>query len=423
MTTVLDEINLVNGWIDVPFRAVAHKVSDSGHPQLEPLSVFLDDGVVPRSSREDNHNELGASLEKYQRVIPNDLVFNKLRTWQGGFGVSRYEGIVSPAYIIARPNLSLIEPRFLGYLLKSSPYLTELKRLSKWMPPTQFDISWESIRDLKLRIPSVDEQSRIADFLDEQVGTITQLVLSKKSQIVKVETYLLEETERLIFTPGVLCTPSRIMNSSELADPFEHNLPENWHRTKFRYIAAADSVPSGGLGNLLSVYLREGVIPFAQGGEDRVHNPSEDMSRYQKVEFGHLVMNNQQAWRGSVGVSSLEGIISPAYHIYRLSDELEPRFANMLFRSRPLVFLYEQVSRGVGNIQRNLDGSSLKNIPVVYPDIHTQANIIQSVEELSESVNKILQNLYRSISVLEELKSSIITRSTTGTLDTAKGRS
>ena len=120
MTTVLDEFEVANGWAEVPFRAVAKKVSESGFPELESLSVFLDAGVVPRSSREDNHNQLGESLEKYQRVLPNDLVFNKLRTWQGGFGISNYEGIVSPAYIIARLDRSVIETRFLCYLLKSN---------------------------------------------------------------------------------------------------------------------------------------------------------------------------------------------------------------------------------------------------------------------------------------------------------------
>ena len=141
MSSVLDELVIPEGWRELPFRAVAQKVSQSGFPELQSLSVFLDAGVVPRASREDNHNQLGESLDKYQRVLPNDLVFNKLRTWQGGFGISNYEGIVSPAYIIARPNLVLIEPRFLGYLLKSRPYLAELTRLSNGMPPTQFDIS------------------------------------------------------------------------------------------------------------------------------------------------------------------------------------------------------------------------------------------------------------------------------------------
>lgn len=185
MTTVLDEIESRLGWNEIPLRAVGVKVSDAGFPNLESLSVFLDAGVVPRSSREDNHNQLGESLEKYQRVLPNDLVFNKLRTWQGGFGISEYEGIVSPAYIIVRLNTEVVHPKFLGYLLKSKPYLAELTRLSKWMPPTQFDISWESLRDLQLRLPPIEEQRSIADYLDKQMSQIESLIELKTRQIDK----------------------------------------------------------------------------------------------------------------------------------------------------------------------------------------------------------------------------------------------
>src|SRR4051812_43569623 len=63
---------------------------------------------------------------------------------------------------------------------------------------------------------------------------------------------------------------------------------------------------------LLSVFLNRGVIAYGDGG-GQVHKPGMDLSIYQVVREGDLVLNNQQAWRGSVGVSKHEGIISPAY--------------------------------------------------------------------------------------------------------------
>src|SRR5690606_24552908 len=108
-------------------------------------SVYLDAGVVPRSTRDDNHNRLGADLSSYLVVEPGDIVFNKLRTWQGGLGMSRFRGIVSPAYFVCRP-IRQFEPRFLHYLLRSAPYLAEFTRISKFMPPSQFDILWDDLR-------------------------------------------------------------------------------------------------------------------------------------------------------------------------------------------------------------------------------------------------------------------------------------
>jgi hypothetical protein len=80
-------------------------------------------------------------------VRPGDVVFNKLRTWQGGLGVSRHLGVVSPAYYVCRP-VPDIDSRYYHYLLRSAIYLAELTRLSKFMPPSQFDIAWDDLKTL-----------------------------------------------------------------------------------------------------------------------------------------------------------------------------------------------------------------------------------------------------------------------------------
>jgi type I restriction enzyme S subunit len=87
---------------------------------------------------------------------------------------------------------------------------------------------------------------------------------------------------------------------------------------------------------LLSVYLHLGVIRYSESG-GQVHKPSTDLSKYQVVQPGDFVLNNQQAWRGSIGVSKHEGIISPAYVVMKLSPLLAPGYANYLFRSPAMV--------------------------------------------------------------------------------------
>jgi type I restriction enzyme S subunit len=109
------------------FGRLVDRVQEVGRSDLQPLSVFLDQGVVPRLIRADNYNRSGADLSKYPVVKPGDIVFNKLRTWQGGLGVSKYEGIVSPAYYVCRPRQG-VEPRFLHYLLHSVTYFQRLRR-------------------------------------------------------------------------------------------------------------------------------------------------------------------------------------------------------------------------------------------------------------------------------------------------------
>lgn len=172
--SVLDAVPVPGGWTLRRFDRCFTRSQQAGRPDFEPLSVYLGAGVVPRASRADNHNELGADMRRYLVVEPGDLVFNKLRTWQGGFGRSKHQGIVSPAYFVCRP-VDDVSPRFIDHLLHSAPYLAELVRISKWQPPSQFDTPWEQLRLLPLMLPPYWQQRHIADFLDRECERMSGL--------------------------------------------------------------------------------------------------------------------------------------------------------------------------------------------------------------------------------------------------------
>lgn len=221
--STIDELCYPKEWKRVPLGRLVVRTKISGFPELDPLSVFLDEGVVPRSSRDDNHNRLGEDLGKYLLVEPGDVVFNKLRTWQGGLGVSSHTGIVSPAYFVCKPTQG-VDPRFLHYLLRSSAYLQELTRISKWMPPSQFDISWEHLRSLPILLPNVDEQCRIVDYLNIETALIDALILKKRRQ-----TELLNEfTDSLVLDgiSGKLTSPNSPVESSGIS--WLGNIPEHF---------------------------------------------------------------------------------------------------------------------------------------------------------------------------------------------------
>ena len=398
MTSALDEFQLPEGWREIPFRGVARKVSESGFPDLESLSVFLDAGVVPRSSRDDNHNELGESLDKYQRVLPNDLVFNKLRTWQGGFGISDFEGIVSPAYIITRPDLLSIEPRFLGYLLKSKPYLAELTRLSKWMPPTQFDISWESIRELKLRIPQLKVQSRIADFLDIQISFINKTIELKQMQI----NLLKEESKGL--------TLSWLENAGKSSS-------ENWESVvgnraiRAKYIF--EQINISGVDAPLASATMDGVFLRDELAND-VWNPEESSDTYKLVQPGDFVMGLRSFQHG-FSYSEILGKVSPAYSVFRLREEFRtnynPKYFSYLFQTRQFISLLESISVGIRQ-GRNIPYESFGNLLIPIPSM----DVLAKIHDLQERNLRKITLLSKSLVPLESLKTALITAAITGTL-------
>lgn len=107
---------------------------------------------------------------------------------------------------------------------------------------------------------------------------------------------------------------------------------------------------------------------------------SKDLSKYQRVDPGDFVLNNQQAWRGSVGVSFDTGIVSPAYIVLEMNDKLDPRFANYLFRARIMVDQYLINSKSVGSIQRNIYWPALKRTRVPVPSHSEQEQIIRYLD-------------------------------------------
>ena len=115
------------------------------------------------------------------------------------------------------------------------------------------------------------------------------------------------------------------------------------------------------------------MIPYGEGG-GQVHKPSLDLAGYQVVYPGDLVLNNQQAWRGSVGVSKYRGIISPAYVIVGLADSLDARYADYLFQSGVMVSQFVTSSKGVGDIQRDIHTPWLKTPVPIPPFVATESH-------------------------------------------------
>lgn len=186
-------------------------------------------------------------------------------------------------------------------------------------------------------------------------------------------------------------------------------IPENWEVVRLKSILTPRSEKnSGGLG-LLSVYLDRGVISYEDSDGMQVHKPSADLSNYQNVHVGDFVLNNQQAWRGSVGVSKYNGIISPAYFVYKVAEKCYPAYMNLLLRDSGMVQQYELASRGVGTIQRNLYALWFLDSTVIIPPKDEQKKIADFLEKKCAEIDQLVIDIQEQINALEQYKRSTIT--------------
>lgn len=179
--------NISKDWKVSRIKIFTTLKSIKNKPELELLSLYRDHGVVPKNSRADNNNRPSEDLSGYKLVEINDLVLNKMKVWQGSLAVSKYEGIVSPAYIICSINLDMMDPRYVHYLLRNKLYIPEYRRLSTGIRPDQWDINYDNFKNIKAIIPDIIEQKNIVEFIDSKVENIDNLYNKIKLQIEKLK--------------------------------------------------------------------------------------------------------------------------------------------------------------------------------------------------------------------------------------------
>lgn len=194
-------------------------------------------------------------------------------------------------------------------------------------------------------------------------------------------------------------------------------VPVHWNVYPLCFKTHLKSVSNTQNEELLSVYLDRGVIRFDEVGAKRTNVTSQDLSKYQLVEPGDFVLNNQQAWRGSVGVSEHRGIVSPAYLVLSLSNDINPKYANYFFRDSSMVSHYLVSSRGVGTIQRNLYWQQLKRAPIYLPYLEEQTLIANFLDQKTAQIDAAIAIKEQQIELLKERKQIIIQQAVTQGLD------
>ena len=135
------------------------------------MSVSVSNGIYP-AIESDRIINPGASISNYKVVYPNDVVFNSMRMWQGAVDVSRYKGIVSPAYVVARPLLE-VDARLFSRLLKQPSMLSKYKQISQGNSKDTLTLKYDKFALISIIMPkSIKEQSLISrqfDMLDDLI--------------------------------------------------------------------------------------------------------------------------------------------------------------------------------------------------------------------------------------------------------------
>ena len=304
----------------------------------------------------------------YNIVTPNSFAYNPARINIGSIGY--YEGtedvIVSSLYEVFQ-TADYINDRFLWYWFKSSEFTKWIERLQEGSVRLYF--YYDKLCECQMFSPPVVEQKKIADFfglLEKQIEKQQQLVEALKSYKRGLSTAL--------FTRRI-----------RIADAGESQLPE-WKKRSLGEVFSERTERARGHEKLLAVTINNGVQD--RESLDLKDNSSDDKTNYKVVRIGDLAYNSMRMWQGACGVSSYDGIVSPAYTVVYIADperDYAP-FWGYYFKEISMLHTFQRNSQGLTSDTWNLKYEKFSKINVDAPCLEEQIRITSLIDHVSIAI-------------------------------------
>ena len=300
---------------------------------------------------------------------------------------------------------------FLYYVFNSQLFSFQAGR---FMTTTINQLTTGTLKDLEVPVPPVQEQRRIADFLDRETAGIDRLV-TKQNCLVSS---LIDRRQAVIcqlVTKGLnaaaALTPSGVEWLGEV--------PKHWEvcRIGSLFREAAD-VGEDGL-PILTVSIHDGVSDRQLDDEEleRKFIRIEDTSKYKKVIPSDLVYNMMRAWQGGFGAVLVAGLVSPAYVVARPRRPMVTKFIELLLRTPAAIEEMRCHSYGVADFRLRLYWDHFKMLRVALPPLAEQREIVEAAQRETESVDALIRVIEVQNEKLAEYRSALISAAVTGQID------
>ena len=366
--------------------------NDRGNDDLTLLAATQKYGMWPQSRLEGVVRvKEDTDLSTFRTVHKNDFVIS-LRSFQGGFERSDFEGVCSPAYqtfCATRP----IDHQYFKYLFKSPSFIDHMNSLTLGIREGK-TIKFDDFAVQKLPVPPVEEQARIADFLDAKCAEVDRAVSAAEQSIQELYAYRSSRLEEAI---------AKVARTTSV-EKLKYVLTESKERS------------ADGVGEPLSITIARGVL---RSSELSIPNPTSTLVGAKVVHAGDLVFNKLKAYFGVMYVSPYDGLISPEYAIYRALDpeKTSLKYLEYVFHTAAVIDEFKIRISGVADGFRRLYTSDLFDIAVPMPTVDEQRRIAAELDDTYAAISDSIAAKQAIIDELKSYKQSLIYEAVTGKLE------
>lgn len=412
-------------WLgEIPIRWQVEKakwiffaVSQKNCPDEPLLSVTQEFGVVTRDDLENRVMMPMGELIAFKLVEPGDFVIS-LRSFQGGLEYSPYRGIVSPAYTVIRPRFR-IQHRYFKYLLKSHPFISELQTTVTGIREGK-NIGYKEFTEIRLPIPSFEEQNQIASYLDGKVGEIDAFVARKRQLIA-----LLQEQKQAVINRAVTQGLDPHAPRKTIDVDWYQEIPAHWQLKKLGYLTKIGngSTPSRGNarywngGNypwLNSASVNQGIITEADqfvtsDALSECHLP------IVKANSVLVAITGQGKTRGTAALLTFDSTINQHMaYITPITTSLDSKY---LFRLLQGMYPYLRHISDEGGTKGALTCEDVKRLKIPVPPLDEQKTIVTHLESEETHFEQAVIRAEQEIELIEAYRTSLIAHAVTGKID------
>lgn len=369
-----------------------------GHAQL--LSVTREKGVILRDKddKEENHNYVPDDLSGYKHLMPGDFVINKMKSWQGSYGVSKYEGIVSPAYFTCK--LRGVDPQFFSQAIRSKAYIGFFMQYSKGIRVDQWDLDPSSMKDIPFILPPLDEQKRIVPYLDAATAKIDEAIAQQQRMID-----LLNERKQIIVNEVVTKGLNNQVEFKDSGFNWIGIIPSHWEVKKLKYYIN----PSREKSNANLPYIGLENIESHTGkfiSTDSVY----DISQALLCKKGNVIFGKLRPYLAKAFLADSDYCCSSEFVVMR--DAPNPEFLLYVLLSGYFVDKVDASTYGAKMPRADID--YILNLPIAVPPIKEQIEIVAKVKMQFDVIDRMIAPKQKLLDLLQERKQIIINDVVTG---------
>lgn len=409
-------------WEVHPNRALFYERNTKNNNNKELLSVTITKGVIrqtdllSKSSKKDASNE---DKSNYKLVKPGDLAYNKMRMWQGAVGASRYEGIVSPAYIIVHPRDEMDE-WYYHYFFRTPLYMKESERYSYGICDDQLSLRIDDLKKIFSPKPPINEQKQIVKFLKYKTSQISRFIHAKKRIIDLLEEQkqsIIKQVVTRSLDPNVKLKPSGVEWLGEIPEHWEVSAVRMRYKVQlgkmldFKRITGSSLVP----------YLRNQDVQWDQININNLPLMDISFNEYDRytLKTGDMLVceggdvGRSAFWNGGLAICGFQKALHRVRPLNIKKDY--PRFLYYIMNCASSIGVF--LAEGSENTIAHLTNEKLRAHRFAFPPITEQTSISRFLDKVTSDIFLAITRIEREIALMQEYRTRLIADVVTGKVD------